>query len=162
MASDNADNDLLTFSDEPETRETEHQSSWLILIIDDEPSVHDATRLALRGIIIEGRPLTFLHAFTAAEARAILARGPVAQTRFIPLLYGLRIARRNAGTHLRPALLQQGVAAAMVAVQVGVDNALQRRALQGRFNQRQRLLGVDAIAGIDHRCGALREHGVIG
>ena len=73
MASDNADNDLLTFSDEPETRETEHQSSWLILIIDDEPSVHDATRLALRGIIIEGRPLTFLHAFTAAEARAILA-----------------------------------------------------------------------------------------
>ena len=73
MASDNADDDLLTFSDEPEAPEVERESSWLVLIIDDEPSVHDATRLALRGIIVEGRPLAFLHAFTAAEARAILA-----------------------------------------------------------------------------------------
>ena len=73
MTSDNADDDLLTFSEEPEAPEVERESSWLVLIIDDEPSVHDATRLALRGILIEGRPLAFLHAFTAAEARAILA-----------------------------------------------------------------------------------------
>ena len=42
MASDNADDDLLTFSDEPEAPEVERESSWLVLIIDDEPSVHDA------------------------------------------------------------------------------------------------------------------------
>ena len=73
VSENNADNDLLIFNDEPETPATENPSNWLVLIIDDEPSVHDATLLALRGLIVEGRPLAFLHAFTAAEARALLA-----------------------------------------------------------------------------------------
>ena len=46
---------------------------WRLLIVDDVADVHQATLLALKGVVIEGRPLEFLHAYSAAEARVILA-----------------------------------------------------------------------------------------
>lgn len=49
---------------------------WTILIVDDEKDVHDATLLALRGIVMEGKPLRFLHAYSASEAREIIAAHP--------------------------------------------------------------------------------------
>lgn len=45
---------------------------WVVLIVDDEPSVHDVTRLALRRLRFEGRKLELLSAYSAAEAREIL------------------------------------------------------------------------------------------
>lgn len=42
---------------------------WKILIVDDDPDVHEATEIALAGARIEGQPLVFLHAYSAAEAR---------------------------------------------------------------------------------------------
>lgn len=47
--------------------------TWRLLIVDDENDVHDATVLALRGLLIEGRPLQCLHAYSAHEAYDILA-----------------------------------------------------------------------------------------
>jgi len=68
----NLDDDLLSFSDEPDTSPTTGIPAWQILIVDDEPDVHQATLLALKGITIEGRPLAFVHAYSAAEARRCL------------------------------------------------------------------------------------------
>jgi diguanylate cyclase (GGDEF)-like protein len=45
---------------------------WRILIVDDDREVHNATLFALHDVLIDGRPLQFLHAYSAAEARAIL------------------------------------------------------------------------------------------
>jgi diguanylate cyclase (GGDEF)-like protein len=45
---------------------------WRVLIVDDEPDVHEATRLALRDLVFDGRPLHFDHAHSAQEARALL------------------------------------------------------------------------------------------
>jgi len=47
---------------------------WLILIVDDEPDVHSATRLALKGFHFDDRPLEFLSAMSGSEARDILTR----------------------------------------------------------------------------------------
>lgn len=47
---------------------------WRILLVDDEPDVHAATRLALKGLQIEGRDLAFTQAHSAAEAVALLAK----------------------------------------------------------------------------------------
>jgi CheY-like chemotaxis protein len=56
--------------------ETEHESSdqtpWVILIVDDDEDVHDATLLALADERIEGRRLELRHAYSAKEARARL------------------------------------------------------------------------------------------
>ena len=46
--------------------------TWRVLIVDDENDVHEATALALRGLLIEGRPIQCLHAGSAREAYDIL------------------------------------------------------------------------------------------
>ncbi|MBP6655753.1 MAG: DUF3369 domain-containing protein, partial [Propionivibrio sp.] len=76
MVSDNSDDDLLTFEEESGADHADGQPVWRILIIDDEPSVHQATMLALKGITLEGRVLEFLHAYSASEARTVLVDNP--------------------------------------------------------------------------------------
>ncbi len=73
------DDDLLEFLDGPEHGEAEgdHQvRPWRILIVDDDSDVHKATELAMQGLQVEGLPLSFLHATSAAEARQVLATEP--------------------------------------------------------------------------------------
>jgi diguanylate cyclase (GGDEF)-like protein len=66
-------NDLMTFADEavPSSSVPSHDS-WRILVVDDEPEVHEATRFALKGLLILGKPLDIISAYTAEEARACL------------------------------------------------------------------------------------------
>ncbi len=47
-------------------------SPWRILIIDDDEDVHQATLFALKGLILFERPLLFLHAYSAAQAKEML------------------------------------------------------------------------------------------
>jgi response regulator RpfG family c-di-GMP phosphodiesterase len=47
---------------------------WKVLLVDDEPDIHDITKLTLSRFRLDGRGLSFLHAYTGDEARAILAR----------------------------------------------------------------------------------------
>lgn len=72
------DDDLLEFVDGPEGNADGSGSStlmpWRVLIVDDDADVHKATELAMQGLLIEGRPLSFLHASSAAEAREMMSR----------------------------------------------------------------------------------------
>lgn len=70
----NDNDDILVFDHEPEPEETEHQAPWSILLVDDEPDVHATTLFALKGTLIENRPLHFVHAYSAAEAKQQLAQ----------------------------------------------------------------------------------------
>jgi response regulator RpfG family c-di-GMP phosphodiesterase len=49
---------------------------WRVLLVDDEPDVHTITKLALTRFELDGRGLEFLHAHSAAQARAMLQREP--------------------------------------------------------------------------------------
>jgi CheY-like chemotaxis protein len=51
-------------------------SPWTVLVVDDEPSIHQVTRLALGGFRADGLPLELLHAQSAAEARSVLKSTP--------------------------------------------------------------------------------------
>ncbi len=71
-----ADDDLLELLDEPEPGEPDYRLQdrpWRILIVDDDSDVHKATELAMQGLTVEGQPLAFLHASSAAQARQLLA-----------------------------------------------------------------------------------------
>ena len=46
---------------------------WKVAVIDDVSDVHDTTRLALTGFSFQGRPLSLLHAQSAAQARELFA-----------------------------------------------------------------------------------------
>ncbi|MFL6710360.1 MAG: DUF3369 domain-containing protein [Massilia sp.] len=47
---------------------------WKVLLVDDEPDIHDVTKLTLSRFRLDERALTFLHAYSGAEAKEILAR----------------------------------------------------------------------------------------
>ncbi|MCB1633994.1 MAG: DUF3369 domain-containing protein [Xanthomonadales bacterium] len=48
------------------------EQPYRLLIVDDEPAVHDVTKLVLGNFRFENRPLQFLHAYSADEARRLL------------------------------------------------------------------------------------------
>lgn len=51
---------------------TEFEETWKILIVDDDPDVHEVTKIAVAGCTFEDRSFELLHALSAEEARFIL------------------------------------------------------------------------------------------
>ncbi|KFI07752.1 EAL domain-containing protein [Massilia sp. BSC265] len=75
------DRDDLIFADEadlslPSPIRTAGAATWRILVVDDDADVHSTTSFALKNVEMQGRPLEFLHAYSAREARAILEQQP--------------------------------------------------------------------------------------
>jgi diguanylate cyclase (GGDEF)-like protein len=66
------------------------------MIVDDDPDVHSSTKFALGALELHGRPLTFLHAYCAVEARAMLAR----ETDIAVILLDVVMEQADAGLHL--------------------------------------------------------------
>jgi response regulator RpfG family c-di-GMP phosphodiesterase len=65
--------DDLVFSDElPAPTLQKTLPPWQVLVVDDEPAVHEVTKLVMAGFEMEGRPLQFIHCYSAAEARIVL------------------------------------------------------------------------------------------
>jgi diguanylate cyclase (GGDEF)-like protein len=73
--------DDVVFLDES-THATDSQASgavddvWLVMIVDDDADVHSATTFALSNVEIQNRPLAFLHAYSAQQARDLLIEEP--------------------------------------------------------------------------------------
>src|SRR5690606_31794420 len=71
------DRDDLVFADEADLATPAlARATWRILVVDDDADVHSTTTFALENVEMQGRPLEFLHAYSAREARAILERQP--------------------------------------------------------------------------------------
>src|SRR5687767_15868 len=72
-----SDDDLIRFVDEPEERAAQASGKpWKVAIIDDEPSVHEGTRLALSDYVLNGQRLELLSAYSASEGRKLLEDHP--------------------------------------------------------------------------------------
>ena len=75
------DDDLLVFADEeddvlkPDTETTATANNtgfWKILLVDDEPYVHQVTEMVLRDFVFENKGLKFINSYSAAEAKKVL------------------------------------------------------------------------------------------
>ncbi len=55
---------------------TKSQTRWKIIIADDEPEVHDVTKLALQKFRFQDKGLTFLSAYSGREARHLVQEHP--------------------------------------------------------------------------------------
>lgn len=60
----------------PESPWPRGPEDWKVLLVDDEPAVHEISRLILADLAFEGRPVALLSAASAAQAREQLARHP--------------------------------------------------------------------------------------
>lgn len=73
----NLQEEFVQFAEETSQQEVHSNPDfWVVLLVDDEPDVHAATKLALKNVHIEGRPLKFIHAHSAQEAETILSTHP--------------------------------------------------------------------------------------
>lgn len=90
---------LMHFVDEDASNTYEHEKLvWRVLIIDDEKDVHSATTFALRSTQVMGRPLEFLHATSAREAKRLLTE----QKDIAVILLDVVMETPNAGLDLVP------------------------------------------------------------
>jgi diguanylate cyclase (GGDEF)-like protein len=91
------DRDTLVFLDEPTplaAAGTRH--AWRVMIVDDDADVHSTTTFALGSLEIHGRPLEFVHAYSAEEARALLGNEPDIAV----VLLDVVMEQADAGLHL--------------------------------------------------------------
>ncbi|MEB3280713.1 MAG: response regulator [Lyngbya sp.] len=49
---------------------------WKVIIVDDDHSIHEVTKLALERFTFEGKPLNFISAYCAAEAKQLILQHP--------------------------------------------------------------------------------------
>ena len=61
--------DELLFAEEHEPALSPVRPGWKLLIVDDEEEVHVITKMVLEGLTFSGKGLTFLGAYSAAQAR---------------------------------------------------------------------------------------------
>ncbi len=53
--------------------EETNSNSWKVIIVDDEPEVHQSTKLLLKTFTFEDKPLSFFSAYSASEAQSLIA-----------------------------------------------------------------------------------------
>ena len=89
---------------------------WKIMIVDDDESVHQATQLALKNFVFDGKSLSIIHSFSGAQAQKLIAEHP--DTSFILLdvvmetndagLKVVRYIREDLKNHLVQIVLRTG------------------------------------------------------
>src|SRR5471032_2358339 len=72
------------------------RSVWRVMIIDDDEDVHSTTTFALGNLEMQHRPLEFVHAYSAAQAREQLKH----ETDIAVILLDVVMEQDDAGLHL--------------------------------------------------------------
>ena len=114
VAGDDADQPLLLLDDMPAVTE----GVWRVLVVDDEPAIHEVTTMVLSGLKFRGRRLSFLNALDGNEARRMLAAHDDIAVILLDVVMesddaGLRLVRHirdDLGNHLVRIILRTGQA----------------------------------------------------
>ncbi|MEJ7808686.1 MAG: DUF3369 domain-containing protein, partial [Telluria sp.] len=98
LAGPEDDHDDLVFLDEhPTGALTDGMPGvWRVMIIDDDEDVHSTTTFALGNLDMQHRPLEFVHAYSAAQAREMLKT----ETDIAVILLDVVMEQDDAGLHL--------------------------------------------------------------
>ena len=103
MASDNSDADWLIEEDmqqaDSQADAAQAAPPWRVLIVDDDVDVHVVTKFSLSNTSFLGRRLSFLHAYSGAEALTVLRNTPDVAVVLLDVIMetndaGLQVARR--------------------------------------------------------------------
>jgi diguanylate cyclase (GGDEF)-like protein len=92
------DQDDLVFLDEHTAQPAPpaQRNVWRVMIIDDDEDVHSTTTFALGNLDMQHRPLEFVHAYSAAQAREMLKHEP----EIAVILLDVVMEQDDAGLHL--------------------------------------------------------------
>lgn len=70
------DEEELFFAEEESPVVTGESAPWKVLLVDDERSVHDVTKLTLGNFTFDGKGVEFLHAYSGREAQEMMSQHP--------------------------------------------------------------------------------------
>ena len=92
------DQDDLVFLDEHSAPPAPNaqRNVWRVMIIDDDEDVHSTTTFALGNLDMQHRPLEFVHAYSAAQARELLQH----EQEIAVILLDVVMEQDDAGLHL--------------------------------------------------------------
>ncbi|MEI8394661.1 MAG: EAL domain-containing protein [Rhodospirillaceae bacterium] len=110
--------DVIEVLDDPEPdKHIESKSAtWRVLIIDDDPKVHRGTVFALYDLTVFGRKFSFVHAYSATEAREVLT----ADKDFAVILLDVVMETDSAGLDLVQFIrFDMGMAASRIILRTG-------------------------------------------
>lgn len=96
-------------SDENEIIDDSHQASWKVLIVDDDPEIHSVTQLALSELLVLGKKLEYINAYSGAEACQLIEQ----HTDIVLVLLDVVMETDDAGLrvvkHIRETLSRQDI-----------------------------------------------------
>lgn len=126
------DEELFAFIDEPEASSPplETQAPWVLLIVDDEQQVHEATTLTLRRGRVGNRPFRFLHAHSAAQAREIICAEPQIDLVLLDVMMETRDAGLKLVRELRGPLNRHDL---KILIRSGQPGAEQEHSIEQRY-----------------------------
>jgi len=111
QASENSHDDFLFIddSDEEEILEGNESEAWRVLIVDDDPEIHSVTQLALSDLVVLGRRLEYLHAYSGQDACQLLASNPDVVLVLLDVVMETDDAGLNVVKHIREVLGRQDI-----------------------------------------------------
>ncbi len=90
------DHDDLVFLEEQASAGDASDAVWRVMIVDDDEDVHSTTTFALGNLDMQHRPLEFVHAYSADEAREMLRH----ERDIAVILLDVVMEQDDAGLHL--------------------------------------------------------------
>lgn len=99
---------FLPENEESITKQT-HVEPWKIMIVDDDKSVHEVTKLALRRVEFSGRPLHFIDAYSGAEAKVALQENPDTALVLLDVVMENDHAGLDVAKHIREVLANKNI-----------------------------------------------------
>ena len=132
-------------------------SPWKVLLVDDEDDVHAVLHLALQDVVIEGRRLALLDAYSAGEAKTMLVAHPEIALILLDVVMESDRAGLELVGHIRDELGNRGVQIVLITGEPGY--APQREVVSSYGIDGYRLkseLNADRI--FVSVCSAIRTH----
>jgi len=111
QASENTNDDFLFIddSDEDEILHDGNGETWKVLIVDDDPEIHSVTQLALSDLVVLGKNLEYIHAYSGRDACQLIEDNDDIVLVLLDVVMETDDAGLNVVKHIRETLSRQDI-----------------------------------------------------
>lgn len=111
QASENNNDDFLFIddSDEDEILNDGSAETWKVLIVDDDPEIHSVTQLALSDLVVLGKNLEYIHAYSGRDACQLIEEHEDIVLVLLDVVMETDDAGLNVVKHIRETLSRQDI-----------------------------------------------------
>ena len=111
QASEETNDDFLFIddSDEDEILDNTSRETWKVLIVDDDPEIHSVTQLALSDLVVLGKRLEYIHAYSGKDACQLIEQNNDIVLVLLDVVMETDDAGLNVVKHIRETLIRQDI-----------------------------------------------------